>query len=181
MPGDSMKVMQPHVQNCPPMRPTSAPTFLPSLPPLPAVLYTQQVPASVTTPLPSAKPVEVVIPPVSKSHTQSQDPQPRPNGTPSPSAPINIPPPKPANVVPPNFKLLVQSLQTHRSNGNHRPLRSIVSLNICNNGLTYKNAGVSKFKEYAALAEKRGIVELGGREATAWISLKPEFHGATVT
>ncbi|KDR73459.1 hypothetical protein GALMADRAFT_227907 [Galerina marginata CBS 339.88] len=86
---------------------------------------------------------------------------------------------KPAIVTPVNFKVLVQSLQSHRLKGNYRPPRSIVSIEIAKNGLTYKKAGVEKFGQYVALAEQLGIVELGGREGGAWISLKPDWYDAS--
>jgi hypothetical protein len=52
-------------------------------------------------------------------------------------------------------------------------------LQIAKNGSTYKAAGVAKFSQYVALAEKQGIVEIGGSEGTAWIALKPEWYNAS--
>ena len=79
------------------------------------------------------------------------------------------PPPPPA--VPYKFEILVQCLKSHRSKGNLRPLRGDVAQEIARNGATYRQAGVLKFRQYAAIAEREGIVELGGWEGTAWIAL----------
>jgi hypothetical protein len=46
------------------------------------------------------------------------------------------------------------------------------------NGNTYRQAGVLKFGQYVALAEKAGIVELGGSESTAWIGLMSPWSDA---
>lgn len=77
-------------------------------------------------------------------------------------------------------KILVQTLQAHAAKGQPRPLRSIISLNIAKNGLTYKNAGVAQFSQYAAFTVKDGIVELEGLEAIAWITLKPAWLNVKV-
>ncbi|KAF8801458.1 DUF537-domain-containing protein [Phlegmacium glaucopus] len=74
--------------------------------------------------------------------------------------------------VPEIFKILVQCLQSHRSKGVFRPLRTHVAVEIARNGTTYRQAGVLRFGDYVALAEKAGIVELGGSGGTVWIALK---------
>ncbi|KAF9560211.1 hypothetical protein CPC08DRAFT_491220 [Agrocybe pediades] len=79
-------------------------------------------------------------------------------------------------VVPEIFKILVDSLHKHLSKGVSRPLRSVIALEVANKGITYKKAGVKLFKHYAALAQEQGIIELGGREAAAWISLAPKWR-----
>ncbi|KAF8201503.1 hypothetical protein BJ912DRAFT_503746 [Pholiota molesta] len=89
--------------------------------------------------------------------------------------------PPPAPVVPPIFKVLVEALKVNRSNGILRPSRSNIAIAISRNGLTYKEAGVKKFGQYASLAEQWGIVDLGGRDGDVWISLKPEYQDASTT
>ena len=79
------------------------------------------------------------------------------------------PPPPPA--VPDKYKILVQCLKLFRSKGILRPPRSDVALEIARKGFIYRQAGVSKFRQYAAIAEKEGIVQLGGWQGTAWIAL----------
>ena len=85
-------------------------------------------------------------------------------------------------VVPDKFKILIKCLKSHRSRGSLNPLRSKISLEIAQNGTIYRQAGVSAtFAEYAAIAEQAGIVELGGSESTAWISLKAPWFNARLS
>lgn len=93
----------------------------------------------------------------------------------NPSQPTSCPP------VPDKFKILVQCLKTHRSQGRVRLLRSHVALQIACNGTTYRRAGVSKFKQYIAMASKAGIVELGGSELVAWIGLREPWCNASLS
>jgi len=92
-----------------------------------------------------------------------------------------VPPPTSTPVVPPTFRILVECLQSTKSKGHLRPLRSVVSVQISKNGTTYKAAGVTKFSQYVALAEKQGIVEIGGSEGTAWIALKKDWYHASLS
>jgi len=78
--------------------------------------------------------------------------------------------------IPDKFKILIHRLKSHRLKGCLRPLRSRIAPEIARNGTTYQQAGVSRFGQYAALAEKEGIVEMGGSEATAWIGLKAPWY-----
>ena len=82
------------------------------------------------------------------------------------------------HVVSPIFAVLVKTLQAQISDGNPRPLRSYIGQLISK--LTYKNAGVERFAQYAALAEKQGIVQLGGQGGKAWISLQPGWAYVSV-
>jgi len=85
-------------------------------------------------------------------------------------------------VVPPIFKLLVQRLEFHRSKGVLRPSRSVVALWLSTQDNTlYRRAGAERFGQYAALAEKLGIVELGGKEGGAWIALRPHWYNAKIS
>ncbi|CAA7269063.1 unnamed protein product [Cyclocybe aegerita] len=169
-------------------RPASAPSLLPSPPPFLAPQSPQPAPRPPTTtsPLPPQLP---------------QPPEPcSPSGTVSVAATIKTPPQitntstilsaplKPTTLAqaaedpalaPPIFAVLVDVLQNHRLKGALRPLRSVVALQISKGGATYRNAGVEKFSQYVALAQKQGIIELGGMEAAAWISLRPGWGKAS--
>jgi NYN domain len=82
----------------------------------------------------------------------------------------------PSNTVPDKFKILIRCLKIHRSRGNLRSLRCEISSEIAQNGATYRLAGVSTFGEYVVMAEKAGIVELGGSDSNAWITLKAPWY-----
>jgi len=84
-------------------------------------------------------------------------------------------------VVPEIFKILVEILQRHLLKGKSKPTRSVVAVELSQNGSTYKKAGVVAFKQYAALAKDQGIIELGGKEGDAWISLCPKWHNTVST
>lgn len=81
------------------------------------------------------------------------------------------------------FRILIHCLKTHRSRGNLRPLRSKISSEIAHNDTTYRLAGFSDFDEYVAMAEKEGVVELGGSglPMNAWISLKAPWYNARLS
>ncbi|KAF8061498.1 NYN domain-containing protein [Lyophyllum atratum] len=82
-------------------------------------------------------------------------------------------------VVPPIFKLLVQRLEFHLSKGFARPFRSGIALELVTQDNTlYRRAGAERFGQYVAIAEKLGIIELGGKEGGAWIRLRPEWYNA---
>ena len=85
----------------------------------------------------------------------------------------------PSNAVPDKFKILIRCLKSLRSKGNLSPLLCKISTEIAQNGTTYQLAGVSTFDEYAMLAEKAGIVELGGSDSNAWIALKAPWFNVT--
>ena len=89
--------------------------------------------------------------------------------------------PTPLLTVPDKFKVLIQCLKSHRSRACLRPLCSKISSEITHNGTTYRQAGVSEFGEYAAMAEMAGIVELGGSGSTAWIALKAPWYNARLS
>ncbi|RDB24035.1 hypothetical protein Hypma_008810 [Hypsizygus marmoreus] len=93
-----------------------------------------------------------------------------------------VPAPLVPKVVPPIFRLLVQRLEYHRSKGYPRPFRSGVAVELAtqDNNL-YRSAGAERFGQYVAMAEKAGIVELGGREGGAWISLRSEWYNAKLS
>ncbi|KAH6918936.1 NYN domain-containing protein [Coprinopsis sp. MPI-PUGE-AT-0042] len=98
------------------------------------------------------------------------------------SSPSVIPmpgPPKEQALTPDPFKPLVRQMQWYHSHGNYIVLRSTLGYDLVSryNGV-YKKAGVKKFMEYASMAEKAGIVELGGTGAESWIRLLPGWEKA---
>ena len=99
------------------------------------------------------------------------------------SAPVSTGPAPARLTPPPQFKVLVRILQHHRTLGLFRPTRSQVALYVLQpcNGNPYKQAGVEKWAQYAELARKEGIIELGGREAAAWVALTPKWYDAHAT
>lgn len=77
------------------------------------------------------------------------------------------------------FKPLIHLLLAARAEGVARPTRSITAVALVQlDKLVYQRAGVSKFREYTALAEQAGIIELGGLMGDAWIALHPNWFGA---
>jgi len=85
-------------------------------------------------------------------------------------------------VIPPLFIPLVERLEHHRSKGSLRPFRSVIAVELARQyPNVYQQAGVDRFGPYVALAEKAGIIELGGREGLAWIGLRPEWYGVKST
>ena len=93
---------------------------------------------------------------------------------------ISANPRQPTSIaVPDKFKILIRCLKIHRSRGNLNPLRCQISSEIAQNGTTYRLAGESSFGEYVVMAEKAGIVELGGSGSAAWITLKSPWYNVT--
>ncbi|KAF8061499.1 NYN domain-containing protein [Lyophyllum atratum] len=85
-------------------------------------------------------------------------------------------------VVPPVFRLLVQRLEFHLSKGYARPLRQGLARELGTEGSAlYKQAGVERFGQYVALAEKLGILESGGKEGGAWIALRPGWYNSKMS
>ena len=86
----------------------------------------------------------------------------------------NSTPPKgnPSTSFPPMFQPLVECLDTLRSRGHVKPLRSLVGCQLLMaNKSVYQQLGITGFSEYVTLAEKIGIVQLGGTGGKAWILL----------
>jgi hypothetical protein len=72
------------------------------------------------------------------------------------------------------FKILVEQLQKSRQNGVERPLRSAVgSALVAQCQSLYQDGGFKSFKDYVTAAEKAGIIQLGGSDGRAWISMCP--------
>lgn len=78
--------------------------------------------------------------------------------------------------IPPGFEPLVRTLDMYRSQGVLRPSRSKVALELATqaNGV-YRRVGAERFGQYANMAVKVGVVELGGKEGGAWIALRSEY------
>lgn len=67
----------------------------------------------------------------------------------------------------------MEQLEKMQLTGNVRPLRSLVGCEL--KRPDYAQAGVQAFSPYVALAEKLGIVELGGIGGKAWIGLQANW------
>ncbi|KAF7295107.1 NYN domain-containing protein [Mycena indigotica] len=68
------------------------------------------------------------------------------------------------------FDPLINVLEAHKASGQSRPLRSIIGQELAKS--VYERAGAQSFAEYTAQAEQHGLVEMGGNNGLAWISLK---------
>lgn len=76
------------------------------------------------------------------------------------------------------FRLLIHLLLAAREAGINRPPRSIIAVALVKSDKqVYQRAGVSRFKDYTALAEQAGVIELGGIAGDAWIALHPSWFG----
>ncbi|KIM80867.1 hypothetical protein PILCRDRAFT_822164 [Piloderma croceum F 1598] len=91
--------------------------------------------------------------------------------------------PFPLRTVPASqFEILVKELRKQQTNGLCRPSRSSIAVELLKqDNLVYKRAGVSRFKDYTALAVEAGIAVIGGVEGDAWISLPPEEKPTSVS
>jgi hypothetical protein len=83
----------------------------------------------------------------------------------------------PLKMLPASLELLVDVLREHWAKGATKPLRSTIAINLtAKDKSVYKKAGVLKFSQYTALAEQAKVILVGGAQATAWISLHPDFQ-----
>lgn len=88
------------------------------------------------------------------------------------SKPITTP------LIPKQFLNLLQILQKSINEQNLRPRRGNIAITLMDRFPDiYKQAGVTRWKEYAELAEKAGFVVLGGQRSDTWITLHPDWHG----
>ncbi|KAL0947151.1 hypothetical protein HGRIS_013279 [Hohenbuehelia grisea] len=82
-----------------------------------------------------------------------------------------------AGPIPTHFRLLIQVLERYRQQGQNRPLRMHVAVELAAlDSMVYQRAGAKKFSDYSALAVASNLVILGGLHAGAWISLHPSFN-----
>jgi hypothetical protein len=80
------------------------------------------------------------------------------------------------------FEILVRELRRQRANGLYRPSRSSIAVELLKqDNLVYKRVGVSRFKDYTALAVEAGIAIVGGVGGDAWISLPPEEKPTSIS
>ncbi|KAJ7063106.1 NYN domain-containing protein [Mycena amicta] len=77
------------------------------------------------------------------------------------------------------FEPLIEVLEAHKANGFPRPLRSIIGQELVKS--VYERAGTQSFAQYTALAEKKGLIQTGGAQGFAWISLKPSLQSTTAS
>lgn len=116
---------------------------------------------------PSATPGSAAAVPIG---TQRPD-QPRPPSISLPIIPLE-------SLSAAQFQSLIDILDEARHAGQSSMLRSNVALRLTQRNINvYQELGVTRFKEYAALAQERGFVELGGSGGHAWMSLLPAWHG----
>ncbi|KAF9533396.1 NYN domain-containing protein [Crepidotus variabilis] len=87
-----------------------------------------------------------------------------------------LPVPSPQRQIPLQFVKLVQILQAFKNQGEFRPLRSDVALQL--NVTTYQSAGVNKFSQYVDLAVAETIVKIGCKKNRPWIGLQPDWYNA---
>jgi hypothetical protein len=79
-------------------------------------------------------------------------------------------------LTPPQFLPLINQLLLGRSKGILQPTRSIIRFALVKYGNdVYTRAGVDTFQDYTLLAEQASLIELGGQEPQAWISLHPSL------
>jgi hypothetical protein len=89
---------------------------------------------------------------------------------------------KTRRLTPPQFLPLIDQLLLARSKGVVKPGRSTIAIALlqCDKDV-YERAGVTKFKDYALLAEQASLVELGGLQGDAWIALHPSLSKEETT
>lgn len=107
--------------------------------------------------------------------------------TPVQEAIVNLP----QDPIPPGFELLVALLDHLRKQNRPKPLRSYVSGALVQLDPEvyhkawdkYENisATKAKFSWYSDLAKKWGLIELGGLQGGAWMSLCPQWHGRGIS
>ncbi|KAF7440739.1 hypothetical protein PC9H_001087 [Pleurotus ostreatus] len=126
-------------------------------------------------PSPSTSPPETLSPPI----TQRCSAAPGPSlinfhlPTPRPSKPPTTPEPARTKLAS-HFWPLIDILEEHRRRGIPQPLRSVVAQELQRHNV-YKEAGVTKFREYIALAESAQIVTLGGTSGRDWVSFDSDW------
>lgn len=76
------------------------------------------------------------------------------------------------------FKPLIHLLLAARECGIARPPRSTIAVDLVqSDSQVYRRAGALKFRDYTAMAEQAGVIELGGQMGDAWIALHPNWFG----
>ncbi|KAF9264882.1 hypothetical protein L218DRAFT_900041 [Marasmius fiardii PR-910] len=168
---------------------TAEPTPSENVPPM----YTPNVVKPKTTSIPSCTPSTTPsTPPTSTPaldsiaqhiltglQQQLDPPQPESSLLPSSSSPSSLSAAQPSNPVelniPQHIQSLVRTLQKYHENGNRRPLRSVIALELVQkDGMVYRKAGVTRFRDFCAIAIDAKLVTVGGTGGNAWISLNAE-------
>lgn len=96
------------------------------------------------------------------------------SNSPPPSKPVNKTPP----ALPPTFRILAEQLEQARLKGNPQVEWSTIGSQLLSRSSSvYTAAGVTRLKQYAALAEEAGVILTGGHGNQQWVSLHPKWHG----
>lgn len=84
---------------------------------------------------------------------------------------------RPAAFIPPHFAPLVGLLQSYHARGMPKPFRPSIAMEIisANNSIYASLPDVKNFTDYAQLAAKAGIVDMGGEGGEGWIALRAEY------
>ncbi|KAG1778550.1 NYN domain-containing protein [Suillus placidus] len=78
--------------------------------------------------------------------------------------------------TPLKFLPLINRLLLARSKREMKSSRSTIAIDLVQyDKSVYLRAGVTRFAQYTALAEQASLVQLGGREGDAWITLHPDL------
>ncbi|KAL1675074.1 NYN domain-containing protein [Schizophyllum commune] len=92
------------------------------------------------------------------------------------STPINTPNPSTSSVAAKQFDILINVMLILLEAGNVRPRPHEVSLRLLRaNSQLYKQSGVKDIQGYCALAAAAGVLDLGGEDTNAWVSLAPQY------
>lgn len=78
--------------------------------------------------------------------------------------------------MPAHYRPLIKALNKCRAQGNNKPLRSTIGIEL--GPQVYKAAGVDKFKTYIELAVQDDIVHIGGSDGFAWITLNKKYRSS---
>lgn len=81
-------------------------------------------------------------------------------------------------IIPTMYVFLVRILQGHRRKGITHSYRSVIASKMAHEQATYRRAGVNTFAEFMELADRNGIVELGGNGKDAWVRLLSDWYDA---
>ncbi|KAI4518291.1 DUF537-domain-containing protein [Schizophyllum commune Loenen D] len=96
--------------------------------------------------------------------------------SPTISTPTSTPNPSTSSAAAKQFDILINAMLILLEAGNVRPRPHEVSLRLLRaNSQLYKQSGVKDFQGYCALAAAAGVLDLGGEDTNAWVSLAPQY------
>ncbi|KAL1717293.1 NYN domain-containing protein [Schizophyllum commune] len=96
--------------------------------------------------------------------------------SPTISTPTSTPNPSTSSAAVKQFDILINVMLILLEAGNVRPRPHEVSLRLLRaNSQLYKQSGVKDFQGYCALAAAAGVLDLGGEDTNAWVSLAPQY------